>query len=166
MLEIIEIIITIIAAGFILMPLVKGKPKQSFLLAGLSIVLHELGHKFVAIAGGLQAVYHANYQGLGLGLVLRFIGAPVFFVPAYVSISGNASALVYVLTALAGPLTNLAIFGITTLLLKKFNNVNWVQANADFINSLRVINWWLAIINLLPIPGMDGFNALNSLRYL
>jgi len=164
--EIFEIIITIVAAGYILQPLSKGKLKHSFAFAGLSIVLHELGHKFVALASGFSAVYHANYSGLGFGIVLRLIGMPVFFVPAYVSISGNGPVIGYLFTALAGPLTNLAIAGITTLLLTRFNHKEWVQDNAQFINSLRIINIWLAVLNLLPIPGTDGFNAIMSLRLL
>ncbi len=163
MIEIIEIIITIIAAGFILSPLTKGKLKEAFLLAVVSVVLHELGHKLVALLNGLQAVYHANYSGLAIGLALRFLGMPVFFVPAYVSVSGAGAPLAYAMTALAGPLTNLIVFGLATLLLKKFSHVNWIQSNADFIASLRIINLWLAIINLLPFPGTDGYNALRVL---
>ena len=48
--------------------------------AGLSIVLHELGHKFVALSSGFSAVYHANYGGLGLGALLRYFGMPLFFI--------------------------------------------------------------------------------------
>lgn len=160
--EVFEIIVTILFAGYILQPLAKGSLKQSFLLAGLSIVLHELGHKFTAMGLGLSAVYHANYNGLITGLFLRVIGFPVFFVPAYVSVSGG-SALSHLLTSLAGPLTNLAIFGVSYLLLSSFNHKEWVQDNAEFINSIRVINLWLAMLNLLPIPGTDGFNALMNL---
>jgi len=161
--EVLDIIITVVIAGYILQPLVKNNIKNSFVLAGASIVLHELGHKFVAISAGFSAVYHANYSGLGLGLILRMFGAPVFFVPAYVSISGSGHVIGYLLTALAGPLTNLSLFLITTLLLTKFNEVKWVQKNDELIASLRMINMWLAIINILPIPGTDGFNALRSL---
>jgi Zn-dependent protease len=135
-------------------------------MAGVSIVLHELGHKFVAMASGFNAVYHANYSGLALGIILRFFSLPLFFVPAYVSISGSGSVIGYFFTALAGPLTNLSIYGICTLLLTKFSGKEFVIENARFINSLRLINMWLGIFNLLPIPGTDGFNALVSLRSL
>lgn len=165
--EIIDIIITIVAAGYILQPLTRNnKLKQSFAFAAIGIVFHELGHKFTALASGFNAVYHANFMGLGFGLLLRFLGLPVFFVPAYVSISGNGPVIGYLFTALAGPLTNLAVYGVSMLLLTKFSHVKWVQDNAEFINTLRVINLWLGIINLIPIPGTDGFNALNSLRLL
>jgi len=164
--EVFEIIITIIAAGYILLPLAKGKLKESFIFAGLSIVLHELAHKFVAMSSGFSAVFHANYSGLGFGILLRFFGAPLFFVPAYVSVSGGGSVIGFIFTALAGPLTNLAIFGVCSLLLAKFNHKEWVQDHAPFIATLRMINMWLAIINILPIPGTDGFNALTSLQYL
>ncbi|HLE06479.1 MAG TPA: hypothetical protein VI790_03935 [Candidatus Nanoarchaeia archaeon] len=164
--ELIDIVITIVIAGYILQPLVRGSIKNSFILAGASIVLHELGHKFIAMSAGFSAVYHANYSGLGLGLILRMFGAPVFFVPAYVSISGTGSMIGYLFTALAGPLTNLVLFLVCSLLLNKFNEVKWVQNNDELIASLRIINMWLAIINILPIPGTDGFNALRSLLSL
>jgi len=94
LLELGEIALTIIIAGYILQPLTRGKIKESFMFAGISIVFHELAHKFVAMASGFNAVYHANYTGLGFGAILRVLGAPVFFVPAYVSISGNGSVIV------------------------------------------------------------------------
>ena len=162
-LEIIDIVITVGIAGYILAPLTKGNLRQAFAFAGIGIVLHELGHKFVALASGFNAVYHANYTGLLFGVILRILGAPLFFVPAYVSISGEGSNIGFFFTALAGPLTNLAIFGLTTLLLTKFNHINWVQDNARFIAALRIINFWLALINFLPFPGTDGYNALTSL---
>nr|MBD3312169.1 hypothetical protein [archaeon] len=165
--EVIDIIITIIAAGYILQPLTRNnKLKHAFAFAGISIVLHELGHKFTALASGFSAAYHANFMGLGFGLLLRFFGLPVFFVPAYVSISGSGSVIGYLLTALAGPLTNLTIYGLSMLLLTRFAHIKWVSDNAEFINALRVINLWLGVINLIPIPGTDGFNALNSLKSL
>ncbi len=164
--EVIDIILTIIIAGYVLRPLTKGDLKESFIIAGLSIVLHELGHKFIAINFGFKAVYHANLSGLGFGLILSLLNVPVFFVPAFVSISGDGSSIGYLFTALAGPLTNLLIFLISRTLLSKFNYIKWVQDNNEFINSLMIINLWLGLFNLIPIPGTDGFNALYSLRFL
>ncbi len=163
--EIIDVLATILLAGFILQPLSRNL-KQSFALAGLSIVLHELGHKFTALAFGFNAVYHASYAGLGLGLLLRFIGVPVFFVPAYVSISGPGVPIGYTLTALAGPLVNITLYFLSYLALSKLYANEWVIQHSDFLKSLMIINLWLGIINLIPFPGTDGFNALVSLRYL
>jgi Zn-dependent protease len=87
----------------------------------------------------------------------------VFFVPAYVSITGSGSRIGYFFTALAGPLINLVIYAITTIMLKKFSHVKFIQDNAEFINALRIVNLWLGVFNLIPFPGTDGFNALNSL---
>ena len=152
--ELIDIVITIIAAGYILLPLAKNL-KNAFILSGVSIVIHELSHKFVAMAFGFNAVYHANFYGLALGLILRMFHAPVFFVPAYVSISGIGSRIGYFFTALAGPLSNLIIFGITYFLSFKYNS--------ELLDSIKIINFWLALINLMPFPGTDGYNALISI---
>jgi len=50
-----------------------------------AIVLHEMGHKFVAIAFGASASFHAAYMWLGLGMILKLMRFGfIFFVPAIV----------------------------------------------------------------------------------
>ncbi len=152
MLEIFEILITVLLAGYIMMPLTRNY-KDSLIISGLSIVLHELAHKFTAMAFGLTAIYHANYYGLFLGILFKYLGMPIFFVPAYVSIYGTGPWYVFSLISLAGPLTNLGLFAI----------FSFIKKETELIESLKMINLWLGIINLIPFPGSDGFNALISL---
>ena len=168
-LEIIEILITIGAVSYIIIPYVKtkkGNLKPVIIVATFSIVFHELAHKFVAMGFGFSAVYHANIWGLTIGVMLRLLGLPLFFIPAYVSISGGTNALGFALTALAGPLTNLSIYLISFLLLRYYSHKEFVYKNAQTIYALMNINKWLTIFNLLPIPGTDGFHVINSLRYI
>ncbi len=165
-LEIIEILITIVAVSYILKPYVGGRGyKQAAIISTFSIVFHELAHKFVALSFGFRAVYHANIWGLGIGFLFRIMGLPLFFIPAYVSISGS-DPLGFALTALAGPLTNLSIYVISFVLLRYFSHMDFVYENAQLIYSLMRINMLLAIFNMIPIPGTDGYNAISALRYL
>src|SRR3989338_7479278 len=48
-----------------------------------AIILHEFGHKFIGLAVGLQAEFHAAYMWLAFGVMLKVLGSPfLFFVPA------------------------------------------------------------------------------------
>ncbi len=159
--ELIDILITALFAGFIMQPLTKSDYWTSVIISGLSIVLHELGHKITAMFFGFTAVYHANINGLIIGSVLRLMNFPVFIVPAYVQISGGSGIGLF-FTAIAGPLTNLLIFIICYSLLKYSDNY-FITSRSTIIAVLGSINLWLGILNLMPIPGFDGFNALMSL---
>ncbi len=169
LIELIEILITIGAVSFIIMPYVKTKGRELrpvIIIATLSIVFHELAHKFVAMGFGFIAVYHANIWGLTIGVMLRLLGLPLFFIPAYVSITGGTNVLGFTLTALAGPLTNLSIYLISFIMLRYYSDRDFVYNNAQSIYALMNINKWLTIFNLLPIPGTDGFHVINSLRLI
>ena len=125
-----------------------------------AVVLHELGHKFVALAFGATAQFSASFGGLALGIFLKLVNSPfIFFVPAYVSISSIPN-LEASFVALAGPLVNLLIFVVSTLLLRyrKFS-----RSTNLAIALTRRINLLLFIFNMLPLPGFDGFHFIASL---
>ncbi len=103
--EILDIAIMSVVVGIIFMDFIKrfrqmiieeyyfkNKVKRAFndfkfaVIATVpAVLLHEFGHKFIALAFGLTAVFKAAYIWLGIGLILKFTGL-VFFIPAYVSI--------------------------------------------------------------------------------
>jgi Zn-dependent protease len=133
--------------------------KFAIAVAAPAVIFHELAHKFLALYYGFSATYVASWWGLGIGLMLRFL-APgwIFFIPGYVSISGLGTHLQYGLTAIAGPLTNLILFGIFWLLLKK----DIAPKYSAIWHIAKQINLWLFVFNMLPIPGMDGFSFYSS----
>ena len=64
--------------------------KFAILVTAPAIILHELGHKFVALSFGLEAVFQAAWLFLGLALILKLMNFGfIFIVPAYVSILGE-----------------------------------------------------------------------------
>lgn len=161
--EVIDVVITAIAASFIFMDLMQPIRKydtfgQKLLLSGAvvvpAIVLHELGHKFIAIALGYTATFHAAYLWLTVGIVLKLLAFPfIFVVPAYVSTIG-ATALDHAWIALAGPAVNLVLWA---------GCYAWLKLGKHSATRLTVlyfsaqINLFLFIFNMLPIPGFDGY---------
>jgi len=175
--EVFDILIMTIAVGFIFMDIFKKPTAQyeplhhqgfkwhDFFFAAMvtapGIILHELGHKFVALAFGLTAAFKAAYTFLGIGIALKLLSAGfIFFVPAYVSISGPATHLQSALTAAAGPLTNLVIFLLALIVLKtKKLSHNWLV----FWTLTKQINIFLFIFNMLPFFFFDGAKVFSGL---
>ncbi len=142
----------------------------SVALIAPTVILHELAHKFVAMSFGLQATFHAFYANsttLMLGvfaIIAKLTGLGfVFLVPGFVSISGTASPLVYSVIAFAGPAVHgLAWLG--TKLYLTYGRTKHLSARARlFAVIFMKINGFLFILNMLPIPGIDGFTVYKGL---
>ena len=173
--EIIDIIIMSIVLGVIFSDIArifrspysyseKGFDWDGFKFAVMAtapaIILHEFGHKFVAMAFGLNAVFNAAYGWLGFGMLLKILNTGlIFFVPAYVSITGNASPLVYSGVAFVGPGVNLILWLGSGYILKK-NLVNKKYHSLLYLT--KQINMLLFIFNMLPIPMFDGFKVYSG----
>lgn len=173
------------AIGFIFSRYFKRKPAHSYdpleyykknqtwedikygaIVAAPAVVLHELAHKFVAIAFGATATLHApSLFGIPYGMylfiiLLSFLNFPIiFFVGGYVShtpLQHLPSALV----SLAGPLTNFLIWGIIYAVIhfkltdKKYHHL---------LIPMGKINLFLGIFNMIPLFGFDGYHFFRSL---
>lgn len=168
--ELIDIFITVVAASFIfsdfLEPLKRNEPLGTRMLrtaavAAPAVILHELGHKFVAIAFGATATFHAAYIWLAVGVVLKLVRFPfIFLVPAYVSIVGvGVSSAAYGWSALAGPLVN-AVLALGSYVALKVKN--WPAQTTVILYATQQINLFLFVFNLLPIPGFDGSHVWTA----
>src|SRR3989344_673735 len=126
-----------------------------------AIVLHEMGHKFVAMAFHQQAIFYASMTGLALGILLKLLNFGfIVFVPGFVSILGNASPLQHSLIAFAGPGTNLLLWLISFILLK----TNSVKGKiVPYLALTKNINLFLFIFNMIPIPPFDGFSVFSGI---
>jgi len=158
--EIINIIITILVVGLIFS---KSFDQKEIILwmkiAGLSIILHELAHKFVAINLGYYAIYEVSIIGLLIGLLFRLIESPIiFFIPGYVKIVGNVTPLALSAIAIAGPLTNLLLYFLGKIFYQK--------SGKEYYYHLSHLNLWLFILNMLPIPPLDGFKFVYGIYRL
>ena len=135
--------------------------KFAVLVTAPAILLHELAHKFLALAYGLEATFHAAYAWLGIGVLLKLLGTGIiFFVPAFVSVNGLATPLVHSMIAFAGPLINLLVF-VVAFLIEKYGNVT--NKYLPLLVLTKRINLFLFIFNMLPIPLFDGFTVYKGL---
>jgi len=84
----------------------------------------------------------------------------IIVAPGYVEISGNVSPFLSVVTAAAGPLTNLLLFGVSYWVLET-RRLTRNQAVLFYLS--KQINLWLFIFNMIPIPPLDGSKVLFGL---
>ncbi len=136
--------------------------KKAVIITAPAIILHELGHKFVAMSFGATATFHAAYGWLMFGALLAALNTGIiFFVPAYVSIPTIAlTSLQFSAVAFAGPAVNAIIWGISAYVLKN-NMVNKKYLGIVYLT--KQINMFLFVFNMLPIPGFDGFKVYGGL---
>jgi Zn-dependent protease len=148
-----------------------------------AIVLHEVSHGWVANAFGdptarrkrrlsLNPIRHVDPVGtIVLPLILAVSGAPVFGwakpVPVVAHRMRNPR-LHMMLVALAGPAMNLvlallAAFALALLLwAAPGTGLGWQFVYLNLANFL-VINVFLAVFNMLPIPPFDGGHVVEGL---
>ena len=147
-----------------------------------AIVLHEIAHGWVANAFGdptarekgrlsLNPLRHVDPVGtLVLPLILAVSGAPVFGwakpVPVVAARLRNPRFHM-ILVTLAGPGMNLllallAAFAIALLRLAPVAGAGWAFLYLNLANFL-VINVFLAVFNMLPIPPFDGGHVVEGL---
>jgi Zn-dependent protease len=184
--EIFDLVIMTLAVGFIFKDYIKAPAEadhdplahytnnqrffsKDFMFAVLvtapAIILHEMGHKFVAIAYGIQATFHASYTFLGLGVLLKLLKVGfIFFVPGYVTHSALIPPLHTALIAIAGPGINALLWGGSKLLLKY--NVLSPETKKKWSPALFMtarINMFLFFFNMLPLPIFDGGHFFGAM---
>ncbi len=178
--EIIDMIIMTIAAGYIFMDFFQrptsDDPVEAFkqssdkmqrfwyscALVAPPIILHELGHKFVAMSMGYTATFQAAYIFLIIGVVIKLLRIPfIVIVPAYVSITGvGLTHIQHATIAFSGPAVNGMLWIASLLVLKTQKlDTNWLT----FWKYSLYINGLLFVFNMLPIPGFDGWKVYAGL---
>lgn len=169
--EILNIVIATLIVGYIFTGIIKIKKdnilslkrfdweeyKFSVLVAAPGVILHEMAHKFTAIAFGLSSFFQVWPLGLAIGIILKFLGSGfMLLAPGYVTTLGGNS-LQSSLVALAGPFLNFLLFITAHFIIKYKKDLS--RKHALFWFYTKEINKWLFIFNLLPIPPLDGYKA-------
>lgn len=148
---------------------ISGINKSGFIfamvIAAPAVILHEFGHKLIAMSMGFTAEFNAAYFWLGLGVLLKLLNFGfIFFVPAYVSIGGGAiTPIQYSAIAFAGPAVNLVLFLVPFLLLKNAQFRKKFKKYISILSLTSKINLFLFIFNMLPLPMFDGFKVFSGL---
>ena len=135
---------------------------MSFIIGGIiyfiaispAFVLHELAHKFAARNYGCWAEFRADSGGLRFGIILAAALGIVFMAPGAVMVAGNTTKSQFGKIALAGPVTNVALwllgliivlFGLTEYGIIKTIIEPWMWGNAI-----------LGTFNMIPWGPLDG----------
>jgi len=152
----------------------------SVFLFGTAVIMHELGHKFVAVAFGYDATFFSAISlnklvhGLPffdfasilmiIALVTTYMGGTFFFfIPAYVAFNAAPPPLQTALIAFAGPALNLVLWLVPRWLIKT-KKIAYKYVSFAIMTSR--INMILFIFNMIPLPGFDGSKILSGLLSL
>jgi len=131
----------------------------SFLGIVTAFFVHEISHKFMAQKFGLWAEFRMFPMGLLIALALAVFTPFVFAAPGAVMFRGDTRNFETGRIAVAGPLANLIIAGITfPLFLFVFYETSTLYLIVGFI---CLINAFLATFNLLPFGPFDGAKVLR-----
>ncbi len=148
-----------------------------FVFAGwiLSLIFHEFAHAVVAWRGGDRSIPAKGYLTLDprryADPLTSMILPLIFLVAGGIGLPGGAvwinraalrSRVTASLVSLAGPATNL-VFAAACLIPISINLVRpgdhpVFAAALGFLGFLQVVAF---VLNLLPVPGLDGFGALE-----
>lgn len=137
----------------------------------VSLCLHEFGHAYTAYRGGDRSVREKGYltldirryADLGLSLVL-----PVFFLllggiplpggAVWIDHGAIRSRAVRSLVSLAGPAANLAIGVLLTVAVAVAPVPVGLAAGLSALALIQVLAF---VLNILPVPGLDGFGVIE-----
>jgi len=143
-----------------------------------SLCIHEFGHAFVAYLGGDRSVAGAGYLTLNplrytnvtMSLVLPIIflllgGIALPGGAVYINHSALRSRVWSSAVSIAGPvgtvLCGLLIAGVFFVAPQH----SWItQGNLNFFAGLAMLGFFMAlaaVLNLLPVPGLDGFGVIR-----
>ena len=144
---------------------------SSVLIVALSVITHLFVQRFIALKKGYRVDYKRWNIGLAIGLILVFLsnGFVMFLAIGGIVIHqfrrkrvglfrGGMRYDDLALISFFGPLTNLVLAILFKTLVFLPNTV--------LIDKLVMINIWIALFALLPIPPMAGANIFYSSRVL
>lgn len=132
----------------------------SALTAGIAVILHEYGHRFVARYFGSDARIIANDSMLVLGVVLALAVGFLFFAPAAVvhNIHDRRKGGI---VAAAGPVINMVLALIFAGLLLVAPSLNVSDLVYQVLSASFAINALLGVFNMLPFGPIDGARVLS-----
>lgn len=137
-----------------------------------SLTLHEFGHAFVAFKGGDYAVAHKGYLNmdvrkytdpvLSIVLPLLFLaigGLPLPGGAVFINRGALRSRATATWVSLAGPLSNLVIGAIITIVVSLLPDMPiGLEIGLSYLALLEIVTF---ILNILPLPGLDGYGAIE-----
>lgn len=157
----------------------------------VSLCLHEFGHAYLAYRGGDLSVAGKGYLNLDIRrytdpvfsivmpvLLLLIGGIPLPGGAVWINRHAIRSKRAESWVSLAGPLSNLILavlltvavgfaFGDSDVVTRTIGNTTYVQVGDDpnylaaALSYLAILQVAAFVLNILPIPGMDGWGAIE-----
>ena len=132
---------------------------------GIGFLLHELGHKYVAMEYGYRSEFKAWPLGLVIAIATAFIGW-VFAAPGVVhTYADNMTDEINGKISIAGPMANMVLalaFLIIAALAYPFKAYSMIFQLIYLICTVGFsVNSFLAAFNLLPFYSLDGIKVLK-----
>jgi Zn-dependent protease len=142
----------------------------------VSLCLHEFGHALVAYRGGDREVFFKGYLTLDprrytdpvLSLVLPLMllaigGIPLPGGAVWINHYALRSKRIESAVSLAGPLSNLALGVLLIASVNIFhpNSFEPPYGLAGALSFLALLQIFAFVLNILPIPGLDGWGAIE-----
>jgi Zn-dependent protease len=147
----------------------------------MTMVLHEWAHGIVGYVGGDYTVRERGGLTLNpiqyLDWMNSFVYPIIFMALGALPLMGGATYIRRDLlkskywssaVSLAGPAMNFLIF--FALVLPLHPTIGWIHPSDDasdwtngqrFLTTMAVLQFFAACFNLLPVPSLDGFNAIS-----
>ena len=117
-------------------------------------LVHEIAHKVQARKYGCWAEFRASPGGLRLGVIVAALIGVVFMAPGAVMVAGNTSREQFGKIALAGPVSNVALWCIGLAFAVTVSSPN-IYFDL-FIFYWMMANGILGALNMLPFGPLDG----------
>lgn len=148
----------------------------AFIMLGwvLSVMAHEFSHAAVAYLGGDLTVAQKGYLSfdprrygdIGVSLVLPLLALALGGIAlpggaVYLRTDLMRSRLWRSAASLAGPTATLVVLIVLASVLRLLAAAGWDTPLIPALALLAFLQAMALILNLLPIPGLDGFNALR-----
>ncbi len=138
---------------------------------GVSLCLHEFGHAYLALRGGDYSVRAKGYLNLDprryTDPVFSLVLPLVFLIIGGIPLPGGAVWINHhalrdkraeSFVSLAGPGANLILGVLIALALRVIQMPAVLAAGLAYLALLQIVAF---IINILPIPGLDGWGAIE-----
>ena len=119
-------------------------------------LVHEIAHKVQARKYGCWAEFRASPGGLRLGVIVAAIIGVVFMAPGAVMVAGNTSREQFGKIALAGPVSNVALWCMGLAFAVTVGSPDITSYSDLFIFYWMMANGILGALNMLPFGPLDG----------
>lgn len=137
----------------------------------VSLTLHEFGHAFLAYRGGDRSVAAKGYLNMDVRRyadpVLSLVLPLVFLAIGGIPLPGGAvwinrwalrSRARASWVSLAGPLANLVLGVLLSLAVTFIPMAIGLAVGLSYLALLQILTF---VLNILPVPGLDGFGAIE-----